>query len=191
MEKIKLLGGMGAAFFAIMMFIVPANAFVVTPGLPNGFDEGTIVELESNQIYKSNIDEITGFDENVAGSVVFQFQNLVAPDIGTFTTTTVNLSDGFRDLEVYWSDNNLANGTGLASAIVGGGTSLSTNFIVGTIRYLTLTWSGIDGGTNLDIRVAAVPVPPALLLFGTSLLGFGFLSRRRRRKTGMKMIAAA
>lgn len=33
-----------------------------------------------------------------------------------------------------------------------------------------------------NVKVTAVPVPPAAILFGSALLGIGFLSRRRRKK---------
>lgn len=37
------------------------------------------------------------------------------------------------------------------------------------------------GGYLDDVRISAVPLPPAVLLFGASLLGLGWLGRRRKQ----------
>lgn len=51
-------------------------------------------------------------------------------------------------------------------------------FGIGAIKFLdNFTVTGLDVS-----RVAAVPLPPALLMLGSALLGFGFIGSRRRRK---------
>ena len=49
------------------------------------------------------------------------------------------------------------------------------------ISGLTGTGEGLSNIVALSLT--AVPVPPALLLFGTALAGMGFLGRRRNRKS--------
>jgi hypothetical protein len=39
-------------------------------------------------------------------------------------------------------------------------------------------------GTNYAFRVSAVPIPPALALFATGIMGAYSMTRRRKRKTG-------
>ena len=47
-----------------------------------------------------------------------------------------------------------------------------------------------DDGTNdyslAGVKVEAIPIPPAVLLFGTALIGMGFLARRRKQREGLK-----
>lgn len=63
----------------------------------------------------------------------------------------------------------------------------------GSVVYLLATWDNVTGGVgptltfNLSQAVttdipSSVPLPPSLVLFGSGLLGLGFLSVRRRRK---------
>lgn len=55
------------------------------------------------------------------------------------------------------------------------------------IQTLAFSWSDSQLPQNFqsisfDFQVATVPVPPAILLFGSALAGIGFLSRKRRKK---------
>lgn len=40
-----------------------------------------------------------------------------------------------------------------------------------------------------NMRATPAPIPPALLLFGTALVGLGYLARRRRQSTGPALAA--
>ena len=54
-------------------------------------------------------------------------------------------------------------------------------------------WSSWDGEKSIDefalygynVAVNAIPLPPAVLLFGTALVGLGLLGRRRNKKAGV------
>jgi len=63
-----------------------------------------------------------------------------------------------------------------------------TNLLAGALYTLVVsgtTGAGFAGydGDIIFTQAAVVPVPPALLLFATSLVGFGILSYRRRKMT--------
>ena len=55
------------------------------------------------------------------------------------------------------------------------------SLLPGNTYRLTVDFDGTDSFSG-NLRFAAIPVPPAAVLFGTALLGMGFLSRRRRRR---------
>jgi hypothetical protein len=54
---------------------------------------------------------------------------------------------------------------------------------INTTQPLTLTWSGLAGGEQISMRVAAiaaVPLPAGMLLLGTALGGLGFARRKKK-----------
>jgi hypothetical protein len=61
------------------------------------------------------------------------------------------------------------------------------NFIIALLfdqPITSLTFAGLRNGLShleLGNMLSPVPLPPALLLFGSALFGFGYLARRRRR----------
>jgi hypothetical protein len=61
---------------------------------------------------------------------------------------------------------------------------LLLNFDDGVLYGLRVVGTFASGGGNYDISLTAVPIPPALLLFGSALIGLGYLARRRRASTG-------
>ncbi|MHB9073643.1 MAG: hypothetical protein ACYC6G_08970 [Desulfobaccales bacterium] len=65
------------------------------------------------------------------------------------------------------------------------GSSLNTKFPDVTDSKLTVTWANWNLGlnnVNFDETTAAVPVPPALWLFGSGLVGLAGFGRRFRQK---------
>jgi len=65
------------------------------------------------------------------------------------------------------------------------GSSLNTKFPGVTDSMLTVTWANWNLGlnnVNFDETSAAVPVPPALWLFGSGLVGLAGFGRRFRQK---------
>ena len=63
----------------------------------------------------------------------------------------------------------------------------SSTFLVALSATMTNANDGADSflGIPGTATITPVPLPPALLLFGTALAGMGFLGRRRRNKTGV------
>jgi hypothetical protein len=53
----------------------------------------------------------------------------------------------------------------------------------GPAKYLlVVTGTILSGGGGYDIELSAVPLPPALILFGTALVGMTLLGKRRRKQ---------
>ena len=53
----------------------------------------------------------------------------------------------------------------------------------GVVRSLKVTGEFINSGaSNYTVNVSTVPLPPAVIAFGTAMLGVGFLARRKRKK---------
>ncbi len=64
--------------------------------------------------------------------------------------------------------------------------ALTQTLTEGVSNILRVTAVSLSGtGLNiLNVQISAVPLPPAALLFGSALLGIGFLARRRRKSPG-------
>lgn len=133
--------------------------------------------------------------------VGFKFVNATASEKTVTVTASYNHPDNASYFKTFWSfdptgtvplpgyvvegDNNpedLGSITfgayGLAYLFVqylGGGDYLGSNAATETLTFVVAN----GGGGHLT---PTVPLPPSMVLFGTGLLGLGFLSARRRRK---------
>ena len=72
----------------------------------------------------------------------------------------------------------------LETAVISPGTNLLATvfhspFDLG--QWLKFEWTSSIQGKTFDFEVSAVPLPPALLLFGSAMAGIGFLSRKRKK----------
>ena len=63
------------------------------------------------------------------------------------------------------------------------------SLLPGNTYRLAVAFDGSDVFSG-NLSFAAIPVPPAAILFGTALVGMGFLSRRRRRRLKGKLTIA-
>ena len=52
----------------------------------------------------------------------------------------------------------------------------------GVASVLTISGDFLNEGSSYTLTVLATPLPPAVIAFGTAMLGVGFLARRRRKK---------
>ncbi|MCP4073553.1 MAG: PEP-CTERM sorting domain-containing protein [Hyphomicrobiales bacterium] len=86
------------------------------------------------------------------------------------TPTSITFIDGLLDLSSLTTANAIWTLTALLN---------ETSFYVNAI---TVSFDTNDCGATNCANPPGVPVPPALLLFGSGLLGLGFLSARRRKK---------
>ena len=70
-----------------------------------------------------------------------------------------------------------------ATTNLGGGPHI-LQLLSGVLYGIRVAGTFASGGGNYDIALTAVPIPPALLLFGSALVGLGYLARRRGRSIG-------
>jgi hypothetical protein len=163
--------------FAIMLLTVPASAVTVTPG--------STTALEPNQNYS--------YTAILPGGTVINdtFNFTVVGGQLEATTTSIALNAGgdgafgVRDLTVQWY-NSITNAllgtlivTNGAGVVVDPLASLVLTLVAGTYKVI-VTGQALVAGGIYNINVATTPLPPALVLFGTALLGMTLLGRRRR-----------
>ena len=103
----------------------------------------------------------------------WSFLDSVAPVFaGVSSTFTFNFIGNFIISQVIY------NGVQIANTAVSGFSS--TINAVGVNNTLRIVGSTTTVGNNLDVRIQATPIPGAVWLFGSALLGLGGLTSRRK-----------
>jgi len=137
----------------------------------------------------------------------FAFEGVVADDASTGSLTVDTYVNPFWatavaqsnvQLVLSFTGNAYANLNPAATLSFGGNTlnlvqmggslvsnqNLTATFsAIDTTQPLTLAWSGLAGGEQISMRVAAiaaVPLPAGMLLLGTALGGLGFTRRKKK-----------
>lgn len=185
MRALAVAGILGiGAFGPAHAITVEGNFFVdvVNSGVaPVPGVDGLATSISINDTFAT---QIKGNNGEGGGSYAFEFTSTQA--LTALETSTLNPTGGFLGATVQW--NSLADGSGtvfgiLTNAQILANVPLVVSFAANETKFLIASWDSIGKDlSNFDLRVEAVPVPPAVLLFGTALVGMGFLSRRRRRK---------
>jgi len=141
--------------------------------LPNDY------EIQINSTYDASVD--------MNGAMIDQnFVFLNTSGVGTVFDITIDTIDDFSGLTFTWSDNN-----NLRADIVAVGNIAALTVLVLPLAMVDYTLA-VTGTLNLqggnfafggyNISVSAVPIPGAAWLFGTALLGGGFVVSRRRKR---------
>jgi len=176
-----------AALLVLPLSIAAANAAPVPYNL----------NLNPNNPLNAN-SQYDGFQFQVttSGSVTYQF-DYEGPAGLTAANSTTNLSvnsSGFKTLQVAWFKPNDANPIFDISALgdVPANTVQSKDLPLSGlgIYKLVITWTVTDshvGNFQTEVltpplqRAPDVPLPPALILFGSALVGLTVLGRRKRQ----------
>lgn len=183
--------------FTMRKLLVAAAAFgaMALSALSAGAVTINVVPITNGGTYTLAYNTVfTGGSTGLAGgpgSVVYGFHgsDLDPVHVRTGLTANVDPIGSISDLFIGWYAD--SGGATLLQTVFDGGPLLSSNgggavdsnFMTPWVtRYLIATWSGATGAPDIDVRVAAVPLPAGFLLMGTALAGLGAVSRRRRAK---------
>jgi hypothetical protein len=165
------------ALMASVFMAVSANAVTISP------NSATVHQL----IFGVEYDAVQPLAKNVSFSHTYKFKVVDNPvSLNSFTFNGVSGSS-FITLNLKLFD--VAMNQVIASVNVltaGGFTPVMTSLSTGGFYNLIVTGSTSGGnGRSYAFNVSAVPVPPALLLLASGLLGAGFMGRRRRTTTSV------
>ncbi|MEV8466113.1 VPLPA-CTERM sorting domain-containing protein [Fluviibacterium sp. DFM31] len=117
-----------------------------------------------------------------AGSASFTFTNST---LGRFTAgvaqgTVLQFSGSFNGVTIGW-------GNGQSQTIAPGQNAIinvRSRLASGGSDTLNVAWGAVTGDmANIDLDIAAVPLPAGALLLGTALVGVSGLRRTRRSRT--------
>ncbi len=114
-----------------------------------------------------------------AGSVVFDFANTTSSSttVGMAQGTVLQFSGQFDGVTAAWANGQSQSVAPGQNAII----NISSLLAQGSSDILTISWGNVTGArANIDIDVAAVPLPAGAALLGTAVVGFGAFSRRKK-----------
>jgi hypothetical protein len=180
-----------AAAAALLWSVTASNAATITSATSAS---GTCV-YASNFCYVLPDDFVVQVQIDGPGSTDFEFEFTYTGGGEAFYFSTNLANDFTGEIRGGKVDTSVAAGSELA--LLGGGDLLSgpgpilLEFLTDTLYAIKITGSFAAGGIagDLDFALTPVPIPPALLLFGSALLGLGYLARRRRASIGPELPA--
>ena len=150
------------------------------------FDLGSLDAGDSKSGFVVNFaTDAVGFDDHISFSLTSPVANLV----GFISDITLLYGVPFDSLNFQLDlFNDLAPTTSLGTYIDPSGTGIAfsyLNLIAGDYYFRVQGDTGPLGNAyRYKIAVSGVPIPPALLLFGTALGGMAFAAYRRRKLNG-------
>ena len=166
-KKINIL--ISAMLFSLVLAVSGANAVTVTPSFFDSYNEdvdGTEGGNAINTLYSFTADGDTRLSFAVS-----------------VNHPTADNNFGIANLTLTWDLG------GVHVVTDGTGVMLANPFpkffhalTDGVTGVLTVTGNWLSNGGGYTVTVAAVPLPPAVIAFGTAMLGVGFLARRRRKQ---------
>lgn len=116
---------------------------------------------------------------DAAGSVSFTFTNaaLSSATAGVTQGTVLQFTGSFDGVTVAWANGGSQSVAPNTNAII----NISTLITGGSSDVLTVSWGAVSGAkANIDLDIAAVPLPAGGLLLTTALVGAAGLRRKRR-----------
>jgi hypothetical protein len=164
-----------ATFLVLGAAHKPASASIIELGTISGTEStsGFVVNLASN---------IKKFDDTISFSLTDVTSSLVGSvlDLTTFPGFAVD-SANFK-LDLFTASNPTAS---LGSFADASGVGLNFSYLAlaaGDYFFRVTGDTGVAGNAyTYKVDFNAVPIPPAILLFGTALGGLGLLGYRRRK----------
>jgi len=180
--KIKnLVAAAGVAMAMTFAAALPSQASTTTalPAAPDGtLDPGDI--LQGAKCF--SIPGCIGVNENIVGSTAFgDLWSVVVGTSGVYAagSSSFTLVKPITGFIVQWLDSTF---TVIASSIAGTNPGLVTaTLAAGQTYYVKVGGTAQPGSTyTVNVEASAIPVPGALPLLATGLVGLGFLTRRRK-----------
>lgn len=174
-----------AVAFAVIPAAASAAVVNMTPTFTNvGVGGGGPYNLNAIGVdnFRWDNKDFSGAD---AGGALFGFEftadNLPQP---TSTTVTLNLLGEFTGFQMAWSNDTTLDAGDLFFAaptnVLDLGVSRLATTFTSVPKYLIVSYDAVKTGGNIDIRVAAVPLPAGGLLLLGALGGLAALRRRRK-----------
>ena len=160
----KIITLVSSAVFSLLLLSGAANAIPVTPNFVMNFNNDTGVGV----ITDSYTFESTGFTNL---SFITSVNHPNAPG-----------GVGINTLVMTWTVGNIIHNITDALGQYNGPLTFFHALADGESGTLNVTGTFFENGGGYTLTVAAVPLPPAVIAFGTAMLGVGFLARRKRKK---------
>jgi len=167
-------------FFA--MFAMQVNAATYSLYNTLGDAQGAVSSVDSgSSVY--GFQGVSGAEDNVAGDTTFSWFLTVDP-----TQASAVLNGASPSLYVTLSNVAVTSVSGsdigsvidTSSNLISGDLSVMGTLLSGSIYEVALDFFVADGkGGSIDINVSSVPVPAAVWLFGSALMGLFGVSRRK------------
>lgn len=165
------------------MRITSIIATAALASVPMWANATTLKPIEDGETYNLSEADVFQYQETYTdvaetATLVFRFFNDLGMDIPVMASFTVNANNGDSnpDLVGYWEDGDPVsvgdNPTGTGSTV--------TNASDGETVSLFADRGEIDGVYNLDIQVAAVPLPAGGVLLIGGIAGLAALKRRKK-----------
>lgn len=174
-----------AVAFAMAPAAVSAAVVDMTPTFTNiGVGGGGPYNLDAIGVDNFRWDNNAFNGADASGALFgFEFTADTLPQ-PTNAAVTLNLLGEFSGFQMAWSTDNVLDAGDLffpaPTDVLGLGVSRVTTTFASVPQYLIVKYDSVVTGGNIDIRVAAVPLPAGGLLLMGALGGLAALRRRRK-----------